>query len=101
MEPEVLSPRAVADYLGITTGELVELLRVGGYAWTELRPGRGPGLTGRPGWGLSRNQLQSIVDGQARRFTPPAEPASRFPGCPPGYIPTSPDGKSRLRRPRH
>ncbi len=93
--PRVLSPRAVSDRLGITTGALVALIRAGRYAWTELRPGGKPGARGPNQWGLTDAQLADILRGQERRIAEPTAGVAELPAAPP-----SPDGKSRLRRRR-
>lgn len=92
--PTILSPSDAARAMGITTSALVKLLRAGGYAWTELTPGRKPGDLGRAGWGLTGEQFAALLQGQARIFETTTTPEE------PGVSLVSPDGRSRLRRSR-
>ena len=91
---------AAAILGGISVATLIALLKAKGYPYTELKPGATPWGKGRQTWGLTDDQLATIVAGQARRHPLPtasgdgASTAPRIPGLP-GH-----DGKSRLRRGR-
>jgi hypothetical protein len=98
------TPAFAAARLGISARTLVNLLKAGGYAFTDLSPSmdRRPWGRGRKAWGLTRAQLDRIIDGQSRRFPEPAAPAgvSRSPAkVGPGQpLMAGHDGIRRLRR---
>jgi hypothetical protein len=90
------TPSFAAARLGISTRTLVDLLKAGGYAFTDLSPSmdRRSWGRGRKAWGLTRSQLDAIIDGQARRFPKPSAP-----GIAPksAFLPGH-DGISRIRK---
>lgn len=96
VEPLVVLPGVAAARLSISVPELVRLLRHYRYTFTELKVGGRPGDRGRPGWGLTDTQIQTIIRGQERVFAVAAPPPVEAPQM----SPSSPDGKSRLRRGR-
>jgi hypothetical protein len=95
----ILTPPQSAAMLGVSVHILVELLRLGGYPFTDLSPGgkSKPWGRGRKTWGLTRAQLDAVVAGQARRFPTKATAPAVSSGSVlyPGH-----DGINRLRRPK-
>lgn len=92
----ILPPAEGAARLGIPVPELVAMIRRHRYKFTALKSDGKPGDRGRNRWGLTEEQFSAILRGQARQFREPepAEAATTF-------EPSSPDGRSRLRRPKH
>jgi hypothetical protein len=90
----IYRPGEAAAMLGMTVAALVTLIRRYRYTYREVRPDGRPGDRGRNRWGLSADDIGAIVRGQARVLPDPAP----VPEGPPKASPSSPDGRSRLRR---
>lgn len=86
------TPGEAARQLGLSTSDLVAIIRRHRYSFTEIKPGGKPGDRGRNRWGLTDAQLDAIVRGQERGFAPP-EPETI-----PSPSKASPAGQSLLRR---
>lgn len=92
--PKILAPGVAAEQLGLTVPNLVALIRRHRYPFTELALGGRPGDRGRNRWGLTEEQIETIVRGQQRVF---AEPKPEEEWGQPRPSPFNPDGKSLLR----
>ena len=64
----IRTPAAAADALGITSSQLITLLRFHRYPFTEIAIGGRPGDRGRGRWGLTLDQIRAIARGQSRQF---------------------------------
>lgn len=95
LAPLIYGPGQAADALGLPVPTLVAILRRCRYPFTELSAGGKPGDRGRGRWGLSRDQLRTVIEGQARGWAEPTPSAAR-----PTHTAASPDGVRRLRMPR-
>lgn len=92
---EILSPGEVAKRMGITTADLVAMIRRHRYDFTEIKAGGKPGDRGKRRWGLTESQAAAISRGQRR--TPP-DPNAQVDSREPARTTLSPDGKSRIPR---
>jgi hypothetical protein len=77
-------PEEVARRLGgISVTQLVAILKAHGYEYTQLMPGSKPWGRGRQIWGMTDDQIATLVLGQRRRHPTPHEAEDALTGRPP------------------
>jgi hypothetical protein len=70
----VYPPEEVARRLGgISVTQLVAILKTHGYEYTQLMPGSKPWGRGRQIWGMTDDQIATLILGQRRRHPTPQE----------------------------
>lgn len=89
----IITSTEAAARLGLTGAQLLAIIRQYRYPFTEIKPGGKPGDKGRNRWGLTEDQIRTILRGQERAFRGP-DPEPELPN----YSAASPDGISRARR---